>query len=481
MAEYVGNASSDSPSKNGISGARHSSLPANIFPSFSQLTELEEHLQLPDSEEAQDLEEVPENFAAGPRAVDFDAKNLEFGDFGDDSSSLASVSSAESMESLPLLEKREKNLERNAQRHRELFGDQSKKSNAKKRKTLGRKKEELDADIPESKPRGMLMKKTALSLQESQGIKEHMVELLERYPHRGRQIQQLISLFRATIGQASHDSRTTSVFVPAPVFVLGNSGTGKTSVVRAALEAACQNKEGAASAGSAYVNCHTLEPSTIGRLVTSMYNQLQPDEYRDQIRQKRRQSRRKKVFSLTDQSAEPRPLEQDSSISAGPSADKAARPFGSKSQGPNLNETNMKVQERMRRVQPIRAAKHTSHDSRMPATEATSKKGEEGKLGHSLEASDAVENLSSVVVALGRSLQPFYGVHANRCGFAILDQGPERLLSLSATNSKNEKTNILAELLLLPKVMRLNLTFIIIATNCTLHESRKLSCLFRTH
>jgi hypothetical protein len=54
----------------------------------------------------------------------------------------------------------------------------------------------------------------------------------------------------------------------------------------------------------------------------------------------------------------------------------------------------------------------------------------------------------------------------------ILDHA-ERLLSLSARKKKNEKTNFLAELLLLPKVMKLNLTVIIISTHSTLNDSRK--------
>jgi hypothetical protein len=489
MAEYVKNESMKHPSMNGSSDVKNtresSKLPSNIFPSFSQFDESEEQLKSPDSVRTQELEEVPEIFASGRRALDFESNNDGFGDLNDDNLSLASVSSDESIESLTLLEKQTRNIERNAQRHRELFGDQLKERKNSKRKKFASKKEEYDGDdISESKPRGMLMKnidrpfKTS-ELEETIGIKQRMSELLERYPHRGPQVRQLMSLFRATIRQGSGGQgfrTTSSVYVPAPVFVLGASGTGKTSVVRATLETASQKQESASNVGIAYVNCSTLEPSTIGRLVTSVYNQLQPDEYRDLKRQKRRQKRRRKGVSFSGKSsnnAETKSLQKDFSSRRETAADLTAQQFGTQSQEPNLNETNDEVQERGRRVQPIRAAKQTSNDSPLSKIEATRKEGEAEDLSNSVEASDAVESLKSVVVALGRSLQQFYGVESKRSAFVILDQGPERLLSLSATNSKNEKTNLLAELLLLPKVTRLNLTFIIITTNCTLHASRK--------
>jgi hypothetical protein len=491
MAESVDNESTRHPSMNGSSDLRNTregnKLPSNIFPSFSQFDESEEQLKSPDSVRTQELEEVPENFASGRRALDFELTNDGFGDLDDDNSSLASVSSDESMESLTLLEKQERNIERNAQRHRELFGDKLKERKSSKLRNFASKKEEYDDDdISESKPRGMLMKnidrpfKTA-ELEETIGIKQRMSELLERYPHRGPQVRQLMSLFRATIRQGSGGQgfrTTSSVFVPAPVFVMGASGTGKTSVVRATLETASQKQGSASNVGSAYVNCSTLEPSTIARLVTSLYNQLQPEEYRDLKRHKRREKRKRNGVSFSGKSsdnadAEIKSSEKDSSSRREIATDLTAQQFGTQSQEPNLNETDDEVEEEERRVQPIRAAKQTSNDSPLSKVEAIRKEGEAEDLGNSAEASDAVESLKSVVVALGRSLQPFYGVESKRSAFVILDQGPERLLSLSATNSKHEKTNLLAELLLLPKVTGLNLTFIIITTNCTLHASRK--------
>jgi hypothetical protein len=78
----------------------------------------------------------------------------------------------------------------------------------------------------------------------------------------------------------------------------------------------------------------------------------------------------------------------------------------------------------------------------------------------------------AAVVALGRALKPYYGRESKSCAFLVLDHA-ERLLSLSMKKDGKQQTNYLAELLLLPKVMELNLTIIVITNNCVLDSSRK--------
>eukprot|EP00980_Cylindrotheca_fusiformis_P031331 scaffold26184_cov132-Cylindrotheca_fusiformis.AAC.5 len=527
-----------------------SSLPFNMIPSFSQLDELQDQQQQQNGgkksqdssvqTQQQDLESGPEDLEANSTTGRFDFDSNDFDtvddvDVDDDDSSLGSMSSSSSssgdssrtsMEPMTLMEKRERNIERNAVRHRELFGDDQllllkeiKKSNHRRRK-----KDEYEWIVPESKPRGMLIKKPSRSIPLQQetttttkGIKQQMNELFERYPRREKQIRQLMSLFRATMGQATTTTTRVccgsvppvSVYVPAPIFVLGSSGTGKTSVVRETLDVATtaaattatplgkvNEKSTSSVAGIAYVNCSILEPSTTARLVSSIYSQLlPPDEHCDLKRfQRRRQKKRRKQQDSTDnnttsgttvgccevtKSSSPPRRDQSSNNSSPGNATKPVREFGTLSQEQNLNDTttnknNDKVHGLgRRRVQPLRAAKQASNDHPMTNhQEATAQQNEE--LGKSVGATDnTVENLSSVAVALGRSLQPFYGIESTKCAFVVLDQGPERLLTLSATNnSKHENSNILSELLLLPKVMRLNLTFVVITQNCTLHTSR---------
>lgn len=126
---------------------------------------------------------------------------------------------------------------------------------------------------------------------------------------------------------------------------------------------------------------------------------------------------------------------------------------------------------------------------------------------------DTVETSHSAVLALGRSLQQYYGPSekrstrtgnlaqnpdsgGKRCteyvGVLILDKA-EELMSLSSTVRKRRKssqgghsvvsasstssaTNYLAELLLLPKIMKLNVTVIVISSYSVLDKTRKCCC-----
>jgi hypothetical protein len=207
-----------------------------------------------------------------------------------------------------------------------------------------------------------------------------------------------------------------------------------------------------------------------------VYTQLQPPEYRELKRRKRRLKRRRQgktkqeknegrtegLKNVQERALENHPVDDDADTN----------------QANEVSDDELHAQER--RVQPTRTVKKiidevTSFDTQ----EKNSTVQNSATLENSENASNSVETVHSVIVSLGRTLQPFYGVGSRRSAFVILDQSPERLLSLSATNNRQEKTNLLSELLLLPKVMKLNLTFIIITKNITLHDSRKsphLSC-----
>ena len=125
-----------------------------------------------------------------------------------------------------------------------------------------------------------------------------------------------------------------------------------------------------------------------------------------------------------------------------------------------------------RRVQPRRAVKALSQTN---VAVVASQDMSSQKVG--ISPSDTVEISNSAVVAFGRSLSPFYGVGAKRSAVLVLDHA-EHLLSLSAKMARNQKTNFLAELLLLPKVMKLNLTVVVITRYSTLNDSRECCCAF---
>lgn len=84
---------------------------------------------------------------------------------------------------------------------------------------------------------------------------------------------------------------------------------------------------------------------------------------------------------------------------------------------------------------------------------------------------DTVETSHSAVVAFGRSLQRYFGGGCQRAAVLVLDHA-ERLLTLSARKKSSDKANCLAELLLLPKVMRLNLTIVVVSRYSLLYGTR---------
>ena len=159
---------------------------------------------------------------AGRKTLDFDDSNLDVSSDDDDGSSLDDDDKSSIEEELTLAEKRKRNEERNARRHRDLFGQhflQDLKQSDRKRKRHNKgdqeEEEEDDDEISFTKPRGMLFKnpssrfKTSPSKDTVEGrsqrqlMKTKLNEILQKFPNREVQIRQLVSLFRSTIGQAS--------------------------------------------------------------------------------------------------------------------------------------------------------------------------------------------------------------------------------------------------------------------------------------
>jgi Cdc6-like AAA superfamily ATPase len=70
-------------------------------------------------------------------------------------------------------------------------------------------------------------------------------------------------------------------YVPLPIFVIGPSGTGKTCIVRDVIDtfkrrysSDCGDNTAKRIIGSAYVNCTTVEPSSLEAVLESAYSQL---------------------------------------------------------------------------------------------------------------------------------------------------------------------------------------------------------------
>jgi hypothetical protein len=97
---------------------------------------------------------------------------------------------------------------------------------------------------------------------------ERINHLYDKYPHRHRQVRSLLGLLRPML--SSSDTGSSNSSVPPPIFAVGPSGTGKTSVVRDVLDAVrCSD------VGSAYVDCAALDAPNLRAVTRSLLQQLQ--------------------------------------------------------------------------------------------------------------------------------------------------------------------------------------------------------------
>jgi Cdc6-like AAA superfamily ATPase len=417
------------------------------------------------------------------------------------SESDSSLSSQESI-MLTLAERRLQNDERNAKFLSHLDSKYEKVVPKAKTKETDKEADEevMEEESPQNDPpRGMQIKmNTSIDLQtnDSTLTPTNVAKSLQtRFPHRESQIRLLTSLLSATMTQARRYSPDSgiSAYVPAPIFVTGPSGTGKTAICRDVVDALDKTATGVASA---YVNCAILEPSSIDRLVSSAYGQLIPIELEENPKPRRRKRKHKSV-STKEVPAKVQAVSNAEDTVTGDSQENGKYTTTEETEGskvqkstesgatdapidtevPNQDEEKDEHDTELnKRTQPGRRAKVDNiptGSAQVAGKENVKKFG--SIVAKSNAASGKVESswaTHTAVVALGRALKPYYGRESKSCAFLVLDHA-ERLLSLSIKKSGNEQTNYLAELLLLPKVMELNLTIIVITNNCVLDSSRK--------
>ncbi|CAJ1969574.1 unnamed protein product [Cylindrotheca closterium] len=432
--------------------------------------------------------------ANDPHSDGDDVSDHELNDEHDESSYSSAMSSSEDEEEdvvdgMTLMEKRRRNKERNALRHQELFRDYQTAMGNSEENGKAKKKDtqyEYDDDENDEKPRarGMLMKRNSgLLTPQSKSFSGLVKELEEQYPHREPQIRRLLSLFQSTIGQVSKPQQSSG-FVPAPLFVIGSTGTGKTSVVwdtlalaRADSSPPTFSTDRVPQSEVALINCATLEPATIGRLIVSISQQLRPSLKRrhsnpssknKQRKRKRKQNGGNDVATVATVATASSTMDENEEGSS--EARKQQRPL----HVTTTNNDDDIDQENTRRVQPTRAAKvmDTNDSLKHTKTNQIHSNDPENDDDDAAKPTDRIESPHSAVMALGRSLLPYYGTRSKRCGFVILDQNPERLLTMSSSDGRNDKSNVLAELLLLPRVMQLNICFVVVTTNRLLPGSR---------
>lgn len=140
---------------------------------------------------------------------------------------------------LSYIERRSLRMQRNDKRLKTLGLH---KSTPKKRKNTA-VIEQVKSPRHVDAPRGMLLPARTVS-----------TRLDERYPHRGDEIRALSCLLYHTPG-----------IIPPPILVTGQSGVGKTSLVKDVVQRSMRT--------SAYVDCEILEKRSIEFILDSIYHQ----------------------------------------------------------------------------------------------------------------------------------------------------------------------------------------------------------------
>ena len=339
-------------------------------------------------------------------------------------------------------------------------------------------------------------------------------DLSAKYPGRELQIRLMKGILHGAIAQLDQEE----AYISPPLFVSG-PGACKTSVTRDVVESLLSPR-----VGSAYINCATLEPSSIEALVESAYQQIALTFKQRRDRKKKR--RKKTLYSrspmariaisreaeynedvdndMEDRVEQARSLKiqagdggkSDAPISAGGMEDEVeqarslqAQPDDDERPDAPISAVGMEdevEQARSLQAQPDGDEKpdepivegelntRTRYSRQSKGTETASRpirRVASSKIRKDAEASSSVGHCAPL--AFGRSLAPFIGENGPGSAFLILDHA-ERLMTLhpNQTNSRL-KTNYLAQLLLLPKVIELKLTIIVITTSSLLMNSRK--------
>lgn len=453
----------------------------------------QEEDRLTQQEDEEDVDRHPD-FTAADDEVDDDAaasisSSFSYDDTSDDDSSSSSDEDGNDIHQLSLKERMLRNQTRNAEflrslneKYQEQIPAALKRSRAsRKRKINTETKYDVEAD---RKPRGMLRKvqaTTSLSKESnSRTLGERLRSLMAQYPHRESQIHHLAALLHGSVG-ACHTTPKGSLAlqVPAPIFISGPPSTGKTSVVKDVVKALHNER-----LHSAYIHCETLEPSSVERLVSDAYRQLRATmdiqhHHSGWPKRRRLGSSSKKLPHSPMMPTKGNKILSPKSTSAAKVA--AARKENAPANLAKLISDFDTAQDANPRLQPRRVVKEAIKPAQINLISSKSQKLRKlskvkGK-GSSIEQKshhhddEQVESSHSAVVAFGRSLQQHFGPGSGRSAVLILDHA-ERLLRLSARKKANEKSNCLAELLLLPKVMQLNLTIVLISQYSLLHHTR---------
>ena len=321
-------------------------------------------------------------------------------------------------------------------------------------------------------------------------LESKLEEIRRRYPGRDSQIFSLASLLQTAVDATTCHENSDEVFVPPPIFVQGAAGTAKTSIVREIVQTFTvfpSNQKSAKqnpTVGSAYINCATISPSSIDSLVESAFHQI-VRSFEVPKQERKKNMNRKLRLRLNGLSVPANEIRSSES-----------QHMASVEEHEYDEAMNEEMEERIEenRRQMSQDPTEVANTIRKPDTRKRARDGKKSDVDEintwpALTVTTKVQNLPfgesssrshDAPVAFGRSLRSLIGdtvvstdQKRNGCAILILDHA-EKLMNLAPKRSiPRTQSNYLAQMLLLPKELRLNLLVICISKSSLLHLSRK--------
>lgn len=289
------------------------------------------------------------------------------------------------------------------------------------------------------------------------------------YPYRESQIRKLLSLCSMATdqpllapGDTENHGQTSATYVPAPIFVTGPSGTGKTAIINDVVRAIKKRYDGRENVGpeqapnrmaavSAYVNCATIDTPSMNELTRNAYMQFVEDVEQRSITRMRGAKRRRGRKRKAEQQVAKGGMESrtDDILAANDSTND--------DHGTCIDED---LEERIERKR---------------ANGRRSRKAKDGTERNDKSISSETNTPTGwapqiAAWTFGRDLAALFG--KRYCGLLVLDHA-ERLMLLSQRKGGSENCNFLSQLLLLPRTLGLNLSLIVVTNNVLLEHSRK--------
>jgi len=392
---------------------------------------------------------------------------------------------------LSLQERRMRNMKRNRNLLESLgIAHGMMPAAARKQKPPKKKRRRKQDDSDDEGGRGMLLSSSGTATRHHGGVQAVSPTPLTtsreplhlRYPGREAQIRKLSALLSCCCCTA-----TSQQYIPPPIFVTGSQGTGKTSIVRDVVHAVvggvgeAEAKHRHISTAStppaavhASIDCATLDVASIEELVVNAYCQFEAQVV-VQPRKKSVAGERLKFMFGTELGSKSQRVDLHGGA--------AVRAFGDvateATTGNSLTEEEDGAKIAVKRRQSAR------NSGKRAAQEAAAKKAvEQAKHEDIAEGQQhSSHSTPTAVWMFGRAMESLLlpklysddaaAKQSSPAAFFTIDHA-ERLMTLgSSKSSQSDRISFLAQLLLLPRTLGLNLTFIIITKSVLLEHTCK--------